>query len=115
MNEIKEKLLKTNKLRIADGSPAAWRTVREYEQNDYVEDSDDDKKKRSAESRAMRKKFRSRGCGTPYSRLVSAEAGSQAQLPNCGFGGTSFNQPFRYFGGSRRTPKPSDVYHRCSR
>ena len=61
MNEIKEKLLKTNKLRIADGSPAAWKTVHEYEQNDYVEDSDDDKKKRSAESRAMGKKSEAGG------------------------------------------------------
>ena len=62
----------------------------EYEQNDYVEDSDDDMKNRSAESWAMCQKFRGRGRGTPYSRPMSTAAGSQAQLPTIGFGWTSF-------------------------
>ena len=81
----------------------------EYEQNDYAKHSDDDKKIRSAESRAMRQKFRGRGRGTPYSRPMSTAVGSQAQLPTIGSGGTLFNQPFRSFAGSRTPNHPMYV------
>eukprot|EP00105_Crassostrea_gigas_P045702 XP_019929850.1 PREDICTED: uncharacterized protein LOC105346055 isoform X2 [Crassostrea gigas] len=48
---------------------------------------------------------RGRGRPTPYSRPVPAAAGSQAQLSSGSFGGYPLlNQPFRAFGGSRRTP-----------
>ena len=64
---------------------------------DLAEDSDYDKKIRSADSRAMRQKFKGRGRGTPNST-----AGFQAQLPTIGFGGTSFSDHPMYVTGVSR-------------
>ena len=75
-----QQMLKGNKrIRIADGRPVVSRIVREYEQNDHAEDSDDDKKFRSAVSLPCAKNSEAGG-DTPYNRPMSAAAGSQAQL-----------------------------------
>ena len=48
-----------NKLiKIADRTEGGWSTVEEYEKCDYAEDSDDDKKIRLANARALQKKRR---------------------------------------------------------
>ena len=52
-----DKIKNRNKfIRIADPSEGGWETVRQYDANPLAEDSDDDRRLRRAEARAVRKK-----------------------------------------------------------
>ena len=56
VKNIIEDLQKRNKfIKIADKSPAAWCTVQEYLSDDLASDSEDNKKLKAAEVRALRK------------------------------------------------------------
>ncbi|XP_065943713.1 uncharacterized protein [Magallana gigas] len=109
LNSFKKELLDSQE---ADNSPAGWATVHQYEHNDIASDSDDDKKLRQAENRALRaikekKRFqpykpRPSGYSAPQpatGSIPSAAAGSQQQL-------------FRGF-GKRREPSSYDICFHC--
>ena len=69
ISNVVDKRIKVVKL--ADKSPAGWDTVKEYLNDDLASDSDDNKKMRQAESRAMakRKKVFNQTRFKPYQRF----------------------------------------------
>ncbi|CAC5383114.1 unnamed protein product [Mytilus coruscus] len=122
LEDSKELLNKRNKhIRIADKSEGGWQTVSEYLSDELASDSEDEKRIRAADSRAVKKIKAAKTDKQQHGRKRPAEAAgsSYQQAHSGGNSGGNGLQPFRAGAstggaqGQQSPAKPSDVCYKC--
>ncbi|KAJ8303741.1 hypothetical protein KUTeg_018664 [Tegillarca granosa] len=110
---IEHKVYKRNKcIKLAEKSPAGWDTVKEYLSDELAPDSEDEKKMRSEEFRALRKRRqnkRSRKDTKPREDNSNRTPSATAPNPD-----SVLNSNFRSFRGQRTTTNPTDYCFACN-